>query len=284
MMLSKKLLFHLEELLSESIVSSVPLSGGDINEVYLLQTHQRKLVVKLNSISKFPGMFEAEAKGLQILKKTTTFTVPEIILVGAFYDTAFLILEYIASDHKSDDFWSVFGKKLAMLHQNSSSIFGFEKDNYIGSLPQYNSTCDSAYEFYITQRLQPQFRLAKQNGFTFSDLDTFYQVIQNEIPEEKPSLIHGDLWSGNYMIDKNGFPCLIDPAVAYAPREMDIGMMHLFGGFDSTLFQVYNENFPLADNWKERLPIWQLYYLLVHLNLFGSSYYNRVKEIVESYK
>lgn len=282
-LLSKELVLHLEELLSERILSSTPLSGGDINDVCLVQTSNRKVVTKINSVSKFPGMFEAEAKGLYALKQYGTFVIPEVIYVDVFDDTSFLILEYMDSGKKSNNFWKIFGEKLAALHRDSTPFFGFDTSNYIGSLPQYNGACNSAYEFYITQRLHPQFKLASQNGFLFSELDILYKRIQNEIPNEKSSLVHGDLWSGNFIIDPQGEPCLIDPAVAYAPREMDIAMMHLFGGFDSEVLEVYNEEFPLMDNWKDRLPIWQLYYLLVHLNLFGSSYYNRVNEIVKYY-
>lgn len=282
-MLSSKLTSHFETLLSEKIIAIKPLSGGDINEVCLIQTNQQTIVTKLNSASKFSGMFEAEAKGLLLLKHSNTFTIPDTIHFGEFDDIAFLILEYIDSGKQADDFWEVFGEQLAILHQQNESYFGFEDDNYIGSLSQYNTISDSAYEFYVTQRLEPQFELARQNGFLFSDLDRFYKVIKDEIPDEKPSLIHGDLWSGNFMTDTQGYPCLIDPAVAYASREMDMGMMHLFDGFNSRVFDVYNEVFPLVDNWKDRLSIWQLYYLLVHLNLFGSSYYNKVKSIVNRY-
>ncbi len=282
-MFSLKLTSHFEELLSEKIIAIQPLSGGDINDVCLIHTNQQKIVAKVNSASEFPKMFEVEAKGLEKLKGSNTFTIPNIISFGESDDVAFLILEYIDSGKQADTFWEVFGEQLAALHQQNDFYFGFENDNYIGSLPQYNTICDSAYEFYITQRLQPQFELARQNGFLLSDVDTFYNVIKDEIPNEKSSLIHGDLWSGNFMIDAQGTPCLIDPAVAYAPREMDISMMHLFGGFNVGVFDIYNEVFPLIGNWKDRLSIWQLYYLLVHLNLFGSSYYNKVKSIVSKY-
>ncbi|WP_109435498.1 fructosamine kinase family protein [Aquimarina sp. AU119] len=274
---------YLEDLLSETIISIQPLSGGDINDVYLLITKTQKCVVKRNTASKFPGMFEAEAYGLKILKNSNTFTVPEILDFGRHDDNGFLILSYIETAQPIPNFWEVFGRKLAALHQCDMSYFGLEQHNYIGNLPQYNSKCNSAAEFYISQRLQPQFKLAIKKGYIFSGLDKFYQTIESEIPNEQPSLIHGDLWSGNYIIDKNGSPCLIDPAIAYAPREMDIGMMHLFGGFNANLFETYNEVFPLVDHWNNRLPIWQLYYLLVHLNVFGSSYYKGIQKILSRY-
>ncbi|MBQ4818519.1 fructosamine kinase family protein [Aquimarina sp. MMG016] len=282
-MISSELIKHFETLLSEKIISTAPLSGGDINEVYILVTSTQKVVVKINSASQFQGMFQAEAIGLRELKDSKTFIIPEVLHYGELDDVSFLLLEYIDSGMQSNDFWKVFGQQLAALHQNSRPYFGLETDNYIGSLPQYNTKQASASEFYITQRLIPQFKLAIQNGFSFSDVDVFYRNIENEIPNEKSSLVHGDLWNGNFMVDASGKPSLIDPAVAYAPREMDIGMMHLFGGFDNELFEVYHEVFPLDGNWKNRLPIWQLYYLLVHLNIFGSSYYKRVKSVLDLY-
>ena len=194
-----------------------------------------------------------------------------------------MALEYIETIRKARKFWEVFGEQLANLHQKTSSFFGYKNDNYIGTLPQYNAKKYSASAFYITQRLEPQFTLAAQKGFSFSNIDTFYKVIEEKIPDEPSSLIHGDLWSGNFIIDNKGFPCLIDPVIAYAPREMDIAMMHLFGGFDQELFNVYQEIFPLTKDWKTRIPLWQLYYVLVHLNLFGSSYYHQVNSILSRY-
>ncbi|WP_299431906.1 fructosamine kinase family protein [uncultured Aquimarina sp.] len=282
-MLSKQLIKHFENLLSEEVNATKLFSGGDINEVFLLSTNVRELVVKLNSASRFPGMFEAEALGLEELRKVNAFAIPEVLHYGKYGDDTFLLLEYIEKGKQTEDFWKVFGEQLAVLHRQSASYFGLENDNYIGSLQQSNSKHYTASEFYIIQRLQPQFKIAIQNGFSFQNLDTLYTAIETEIPDEPSSLTHGDLWNGNFIIDEKGEPCLIDPAVAYAPREMDIGMMHLFGGFDRELFEVYNETFPLTENWKERLPLWQLYYLLVHLNLFGRSYYSGVKDILIRY-
>ncbi|GAA4277077.1 fructosamine kinase family protein [Aquimarina mytili] len=282
-MFSSELKEHFEKILQEEIIAVKPLSGGDINQVYQLITTVQSFAVKINSASRFPGMFRAESKGLQALWDSNTFVIPKVICFGELENSTFLILEYIDSKGKINNFWELFGRNLAMMHKKNQPYFGFEEDNYIGSLPQYNKSCDSASEFYITQRLEPQFRLAIQKGYSFSNLELFYTVVEDEIPVEKSSLLHGDLWSGNYMVTQNGMPCLIDPAVAYAPREMDIAMMHLFGGFDSTVFNSYTETFPLLENWKDRIPIWQLYYLLVHLNLFGGSYYQKVQNTMNTF-
>lgn len=282
-MLSEYLISHLGSILSEKIIDIKNLSGGDINEVFLLTTSMNKVVVKTNKASRYPRMFEAEAKGLQKLANSNTFTIPKVLSFGELKNASFLMMEYIDPGRRDVKFWEQFGRKLGRLHQQTQTFFGLEYDNYIGSLPQYNTPQSTASDFYITQRLQPQFDLAVEQGFLFSDLDRFYKNIRQEIPVELPSLLHGDLWNGNYLIDQQGLPCLIDPAVAYASREMDIAMMHLFGGFDSLLFDSYNEIYPLLNGWKKRLPIWQLYYLLVHLNLFGNSYYTSVDTIIKKY-
>ncbi len=282
-MLSKKFIEHLESLLSEKIIASTPLSGGDINSVYLLGTSTKKVVLKTNTTIQLQDMFLLEKKGLESLRLSNTFRIPEVFYVGKYIGIAFLIIEYIDSVEKTKDFWTIFGEQLAGLHQQTTPYFGLEYDNYIGSLPQYNTICSTAADFYISQRLQPQFTLASENGFSFRNLDVFYKNIEKEIPDEPSSLIHGDLWSGNFVVDTRGLPCLIDPAIAYAPREMDIAMMHLFSGFDYRLFDVYNEYFPLQNGWSNRIPLFQLYFVLVHLNLFGSSYLSTVNSVIKKY-
>ncbi|MCM5664328.1 fructosamine kinase family protein [Galbibacter mesophilus] len=282
-MLTDALKQHLKRHLRTASIQFTSLSGGDINDVYHVKTDSSSYVIKVNDANKFPGMFNAEAEGLQKLENTKSFTIPKVLHVGEVENRSFLLLEFIPSGTKKSDFWIEFGERLAKLHKKSASYFGFEEDNYIGSLPQHNQKCTSATEFYISQRLEPQFKMAHECGYSFNNLTSFYKNLENIIPNESSALIHGDLWSGNFMVDADGNPCLIDPAISYAPREMDIAMMHLFGGFSSELFHVYNEKFPLQPEWKSRIDLWQLYYLLVHLNLFGTSYLPSVKRIVERF-
>ena len=259
------------------------IQGGDINEVFLLECGSEKYVIKINEASKYPNMFEAEALGLKLLQVTNSFKIPKIIAAGVEGKTSYLLLEYISTGSTYQVFWKDFAYCLVKLHQTTQNNFGLKHNNYIGSLQQINNIESSASDFYINQRLIPQFKIADELDFKFSSLERFFKNISEEIPDEAPSLIHGDLWNGNYMVSNKGEPTLIDPAVAYAPREMDIAMMHLFGGFPQDVYSIYNEQFPLIENWKDRISLWQLYYLLVHLNLFGSSYLSQVKGIIKRY-
>lgn len=282
-MLSVKLKTHLEEGFDFIIKSTQGLSGGDINSVYHIKTKDDQFVVKVNRADAFPEMFQKEAKGLMALRDTGSIDVPQILGFGDFEDSTYLLLEYKEPGKADRQFWELFGHQLATLHQNTREKFGFDEDNYIGSLPQYNRSTSSASEFFIEQRLKPQFEMAKTRGFNFNNLDDFYKKVEQLIPDELPALIHGDLWSGNYLVTSNNKPCLIDPAVAYATREMDLAMMKLFGGFDDRMLKAYQESFPLEDNFEERIPLWQLYYILAHVNLFGGHYYSRAKEIMACY-
>lgn len=277
-------LFHtIAEQNDMKLIAANFLFGGDINDVFHLKMDQGDFVVKFNDEKKFPRMFEVEQKGLELLRSTHSFFVPKTYTHDLADNKAYLLMEFIPDNTPKKDFWEDFGVKLAKLHRTTQAEFGLDHDNYIGSLVQYNKKSNTAQEFYISQRLKPQFKLAKENGFSFSNLDAFYENVSNEIPNEASAFVHGDLWSGNYMVCDGGNPALIDPAVAYASREMDLAMMQLFGGFPDEVFQVYNENFPLEKNWEKRISIWQLYYLLVHLNLFGVGYLAQVKSIIKKY-
>ena len=278
-----QILEQIADNLGFELASYSALSGGDINEVFLIESSSEKFVIKLNHATRFPGMFNAEKIGLETLRKADVIDVPKPIMTGKVDSQSYLALEYKNPGKQTSDFWEVFGEQLANLHQVTSSTFGLETDNYIGSLPQYNEKRNSAAEFYIEMRLEPQIKMASDKGFQLNISDRFYSNCQETIPDEPSSLVHGDLWNGNYLVNSEGLPCLIDPAVAFAPREMDLGMMHLFGGFDARLFNVYQEIFPLQAGWKERLDLWKLYYLLVHLNIFGSGYKSQVTSIISKY-
>lgn len=279
----KQIIPELSERLGFKINSVTPLTGGSINNVLHLTTSRGDMVLKVNSAKKFPGMFPAEKTGLETLADARAFDVPEVYDCGELDGTAYLLIEFKQENLQKPHFWEVFGEQLARLHQTGASQFGFTSSNYIGSLPQYNDFRTSAADFYVSQRLEPQVKMALERGFSLGDLTAFYRNISNEIPGESPALIHGDLWNGNYLINEEGLPCLIDPAVNFGPREMDLAMMKLFGGFPEEAFETYNEHFPLQEGWEQRIPIWQLYYLLVHLNIFGSGYLQQVKQVINRF-
>ena len=265
------------------LLGAEPLSGGDINDVYKLNTDQGYLVLKLNSASHFPGMFGAEANGLNHLANAACLRIPKVEHTGTLDGWSYLLLEYIEPGSPSNNFWETFGHQLATQHQHSRSCFGLDQDNYIGSLPQSNSDEDSLIDFYTKQRLHPQIAMARKAGYRLDNYEAFEANLNELLPEEPPALIHGDLWSGNYLVDSLGEAVLIDPAVCYGSREMDLAMMRLFGGFSPELWVHYQEVFPLAPDWETRVPIWQLYYLLVHLNLFGRGYLGQVERIIDGF-
>lgn len=263
------------------------LGGGCINEVYSLQTNSGKYFIKYNSAAAFPGMFEKEAVGLKILADTKTIDIPEVICSGEIGTNAYLILQFIETGLISGNFWNDFGTRLADLHRNTSEYFGLDHDNYIGSLVQNNTPHSDFISFFISQRIEPQLKEARNKGaFNQSEtryFDSLFNSIHNIIPVEKPSLIHGDLWSGNYMVSANGSPCLIDPAVYYGHREADIAMTQLFGGFQPEFYHAYNQAWPMEKGWQKRMDIFNLYPLLVHVNLFGGSYARQVLQIIRQF-
>ena len=279
----KNLIDRIGEKHSLNIQSFKPLTGGDINEVYKLECNDQNLVLKLNSASKFPGMFEAEKKGLELLATPGVIQIPKVFETAILDNYSYLLLEYVPTGTKGPDFWQVFGRQLAKLHSQRNDHFGLDHDNYLGSLPQQNSYRDNAISFYTEMRLEPQLKLAKELGYDLPDTSSLYKNCEFIIPKENASLIHGDLWGGNYLVDTNGSPCIIDPAVAYAPREMDIAMTRLFGGFGDQMISSYQDYYPLEKDWEQRIELWQLYYLLMHLNVFGISYKSQVTEIIHKY-
>lgn len=270
----------------EKLKSISPLSGGNINDVYLVQTFGEKRVIKLNSKNKFPEMFSEEQKGLGELKNANAIGIPESLESGNFEDKSFLILEYVESGHKTPIFWENFGIQLNKLHQVSNEAFGFSSNNYIGSLSQSNQYHSNWSEFYALERLEPQLKSAIDKGYLkgfTSKFENLYTKLENLFPIESPCLIHGDLWSGNFIASNNDSPYLIDPAVYYGHREMDIGMSMLFGGFDKHFYECYNAENPLENKWQERVPLTQLYPLLVHVNLFGEGYVSSVKSVIDKF-
>jgi len=269
------------------ITSTHPLSGGDINRAFQLQTNNGSYFLKYNLAGKYPGMFQTEALGLELLEKPGAPRVPKVVASDESGEYSWLLLEYIKQGSPGNSFWESFGNALAQLHKNSSKSFGLDHDNYIGSLPQSNRNHQTWHEFFIEERLNKQLALARNKGLVDSTLmrnfEQLFIAIPSIFPKEPPSLVHGDLWSGNYLCDENGNPCIIDPAVYYGFREMDIGMSKLFGGFSGRFYESYQNAFTMAPGWQDRIEICNLYPLMVHVNLFGGGYLASVKSIVRKY-
>jgi protein-ribulosamine 3-kinase len=277
----------IERHLSAKVSDYFPASGGCINNGGKVVVGGKDFFVKWNDRSRYPGMFQAEAKGLHILGASETLRIPEVIHVGEEGSFQYLLLEYIDDGRRSPDFWESFGRGLAKMHKHSAPRFGLDHNNFIGSLPQDNRESGSWIEFFIERRLRSQLAIALQNNglnkSAASDFDKLFAKLNSLLPDERPSLLHGDLWGGNLMIADNGEACLIDPAVYYGHREVDLAMTQLFGGFDSVFFESYNEEFPLLPGYRERLDLYNLYPLLVHVNLFGGGYAAQVMSVLRRF-
>lgn len=267
--------------LSLNIVRYERVSGGDINQAYCLHTDSKKYFLKTNSASAFSSMFVKEAKGLQALSKNCSLQIPKVIKYGVVDDQQYLLLEWIERGIPGKDFWEDFGISLAQMHKKQQAYFGFEEDNYIGSLHQSNKKHDSWSKFYAEERIIP---LTNKLGFDKKLVEMFCSKVENLFPKETPSLLHGDLWSGNFMCAANGKASIYDPAVYYGHREMDIGMTKLFGGFDKRFYEAYNSEYPMEKGWEDRIPLTQLYPLLVHSALFGGGYTESAKQILKKYR
>ena len=264
-----------------------PISGGCINNGGKLSTKAAIYFIKWNDAELFPGMFEAEAKGLKQLQSANEIHIPEVQFTGSAKGYSYILMEFIEQGERRSDFFESMGYKLARLHKHTNKLFGLNHENYIGSLPQENRQIVDWPEFYIIQRLMPQIKLAIDAGIidkaSIVQFEKIYPKLEHYFPAEQPSLLHGDLWSGNYMTDELGEPCLFDPAIYYGHREMDIAMTRLFGGFNSAFYTSYQEEHPLEKGFEERVDLFKLYPLLVHLNLFGRAYWNQIVPTLRRY-
>jgi len=270
----------IQQALKTNIRSLSPLSGGSIASAYRAELdNEKSFFVKVSP--QHPNMFNREANGLRELKKTNAIRVPEII----FAANDILILEFlpVSSPTNRKSFFEHFGRQFAQLHRYTSQQFGFSENNFIGSTPQINLPQSGSWkDFFVANRLEFQFRLAEQNGYADKEFISLFQKLEKKIEQlipddgEPPALLHGDLWSGNYLCLENNIPAVIDPAVYYGHREADLAMTMLFGGFSETFYASYHEAYPLNEGWKKRCELYKLYHLFNHLNLFGEGYYSQV--------
>jgi fructosamine-3-kinase len=282
----------LENILFEAIGNEIQvesyqfLAGGNINSSVKAETNKGCFFVKWNE-NENEDMFLCEAKGLKVLRSADEIHIPEVIGSGYKLGKAYLILEYINAPKPKANYWEDFGASLANLHTHTQAKHGLDYDNYIGSLRQTNDWTESWLDFFIDKRLKVQAGLAFYNGelpkVLFEKFNALYLKLPEILPAEKPALLHGDLWSGNVLVGNNGLVTLIDPAVYYGSREAEIAFTKLFGGFNEIFYETYNEIQPLETGFEKRIEIYNLYPLLVHVNLFGSGYLSGIERVLKKF-
>ena len=269
-----------------SIRTITSVGGGDINAAARVETDEARYFVKWNAHPR-PQMFAVEARGLQLLAQANALRVPRV--VALIEQPPALVLEWIEVGVNKQSAAEELGRGLVQQHRVVGQSYGLDHDNYIGANPQPNPPARSWIEFYRDQRLGAQRELAQQNGTLTSErarrLDRVMTHLDRWIDKTQviPSLLHGDLWGGNYLIDAQGRPVLIDPAVYYGDREAEIAFTELFGGFSARFYAAYNEAWPLDRGYADRRDLYNLYHLLNHLNLFGEGYGGSVDAILKHY-
>jgi len=266
-----------------TITSVEPVSGGCIYQALRVQTDSGESFFLKQDPGKYPDIFNREAEGLAALRTVGGPVIPDVYLVGEEY----LLLSDLQPAPRCTDFWKIYGSQLALLHLQHSPKFGFKSDNYIGSNPQKNTWMENGWEFFRDLRLKNQIKWAKDRSLLDSTdilkLENMMQRLPELIPEGPASLIHGDLWTGNLITDQDGEPALIDPAVHYGWAEADLAMAELFGHYPDQFYKAYTEINPLEKGYRSRFPIYNLYHLLNHLNLFGKGYLPQIRTILDHY-
>ena len=250
------------------------VGGGCINDAYVVEGAGRRYFVKLNRASQ-GVMFEAEAAGLEEITASGAIQAPAPVCLGTAGDAAYLVLEYLELGGRGNA--PALGRQLAAMHRVTAHRHGWCRDNTIGATPQVNTPSDDWADFWARQRLGYQLELAARQGYG-GQLQRRGERLQAVLPgffadyAPPPSLLHGDLWSGNYAFDAAGEPVIFDPAVYYGDREADLAMTELFGGFPEAFYDAYREDFPVDPGYRVRKTLYNLYHVLNHLNLFGGGY------------
>lgn len=267
----------IEATLGEAVVERRPLAGGAGGDASRVRLASGREVFIKSSTSSPASLFVCEAAGLSWLAEANAIRLPEVIGVHEG-DPPFIALELLTSGRPAADHDEQLGRQLAALHRAEPPCFGLSHDNFVGPLPQRNdpASADTFAAFHRERRLLPLVQSQRDRGVldarTAAAVLAVADRLEQLVPEEPPARLHGDLWSGNAMVGPEGEPVLIDPSVYGGHREIDLGMMQLFGGFSRRVFAAYDEAHPLAPGWQERIPLMQLYPLLVHVALFGGNY------------
>lgn len=264
------------------------VGGGCINETRKIQFGGQRFFCKINSASKFPQLFVKEASGLKLIAAQNIIKVPEVIDCFETGGQQVLLLEWIDEGERTEGFWKNFGQQLASLHQVSGPDFGLTQNNYMGSVPQSNHPTVNWIEFFIQRRLQPLVSKCLSQNLLSSKHQNLFESLYNRLPDvfendQKPALLHGDLWSGNFMCNRKSGPVLIDTAVYFGHPSIDLGMTTLFGGFRPGFYEAYNYHSPFPANYREQWEVCNLYPLLIHLLLFGRSYLSQIERTLQHY-
>ena len=271
----------------ESVSSS---GGGSINSAARVRlANGDTLFVKWNTAELY-DMFVVEERGLNLLRQADSgLQIPEPLAHDKSESgrISYLIMEYLPGGGENTETDRKLGEGLARLHHSESDQYGLDHDNYIGRLPQYNLPHSKWVDFFINQRLQPQIKMAMDSGLLGAadqkQFDSLFLKLSDLLADEPPSLLHGDLWGGNQFPTDNGQPAIFDPAVYYGNRETELAFTYLFGGFGAGFYQAYESSWPLQPGFSDRKDIYNLYPLLVHVNLFGSVYAGQVKRILSRF-
>jgi len=267
-----------------AIEHTYSITGGCINEAFRVEGAGQQYFVKLNQ-AEHHDMFTAEAAGLAELSQPAVIKIPLPVCYGSTGEYAYLVTEYCASHTDTHPSHALLGQQLAVLHQVTQQYFGWFRNNRIGTTLQKNDLTDDWVKFWCQQRLGFQLQLAAHHGYTDDLQDKGHRLLEgvhhffsNYTP--LPSLLHGDLWSGNFAVDIKGQPIIFDPAVYYGDRETDIALTELFGGFDKQFYATYNDVWELDAGYLARKPLYNLYHILNHLNLFGGNYLGQAKHTI----
>ncbi|MGB4770343.1 MAG: fructosamine kinase family protein [Chitinophagaceae bacterium] len=270
-----------------TIQSLAPLTGSAISQPFLVNTSKGKFFMKRNAALFGLDFFEKEAKGLDMLANAGAMKVARPLFDGKYHQEIYVVMEFLEKGQPQPDFWENFGSSLAAQHQMTHTQYGLDYNNYIGKIPQSNHWHQQWSDFYAEERILKLTRRAVDHhlldpGYA-SKAENLCGKLSSLIPVEKPALLHGDLWNGNFMVWQNGHVAIFDPAPYYGHREMDLAMSKLFGGFEPAFYEGYQQAFPLQPGFAEREKIHQLYPLLAHLLLFGGHYRKDVETILENF-
>ena len=290
MLLPEVLTTAITDELGTQVTGTVPVGGGDISKA--VQAHladHRDVLIKWNC-SPLSGLFTAERHGLELLRSSKTLRVPRVLAhcEAAGDCPGYIVLEWLERGPADSTVAAALGRGLAVMHRVTADSYGLDTDNFIGANPQPNHQSTDWLAFFREQRLGFQMGLAQRNGYLHSArvsrLEKLMARLNEWLPDQpRASLLHGDLWGGNWLTSSSGEPVLIDPAVYYGHREAELAFTELFGGFSSAFYRAYNQTWPLESGYEERRDLYNLYHLLNHLNLFGEGYGGRVDSILRHY-